>query len=365
MRISEPQKRYIFMKVLVAMSGGVDSSVAAKILTDAGNTCVGCTMKLYNNEDAGIPQGHTCCSLDDVEDARSVAKKLGMPYFVFNFSDDFKEKVVNRFIDTYSKGMTPNPCIDCNRFMKFDKLFERADILECDCIATGHYARIEKEKGKYVLKKAVDPTKDQSYVLYAMTQAQLARTLFPLGSLHNTETRKLADVSGFVNAEKPDSQDICFVPDGDYAKFIRNYTGKDYPSGVFTDKDGKILGKHKGIIGYTKGQRKGLGISSDFPLYVCDILPDENRIVLGHSEDLFTKEISVRDVNFIAFENPPETFRAKVKIRYRQPETPATVFVTGNTEVKIVFDEPQRAATKGQAAVFYDGDTVLGGGVIC
>ena len=183
--------------------------------------------------------------------------------------------------------------------------------------------------------------------------------------MNKDETRKIAEENGFYNAQKPDSQDICFVPDGDYAKFIRNYTGKDYPSGVFTDKAGKILGKHKGIIGYTKGQRKGLGISSDFPLYVCDILPDENRIVLGRNEDLFTKEISVRDVNFIAFENPTETFRAKVKIRYRQPETPATVFVTGGGSVKIVFDEPQRAATKGQAAVFYDGDTVLGGGVIC
>lgn len=352
-------------KALIAMSGGVDSSVAAYLMQKSGYECIGVTMRLFSNEDAGIPREKSCCSLDDVEDARQVAYRLGMKYYVFNFTDGFKEKVISKFISDYENGRTPNPCIDCNRYLKFEKLYLRAKELGCEKIVTGHYANIEKEGGRYLLKKAADPKKDQSYVLYSLTQDELAHTAFPLGKMNKDETRKIAEENGFYNAQKPDSQDICFVPDGDYAKFIRNYTGKDYPSGDFTDKDGKILGKHKGIIGYTKGQRKGLGISSDFPLYVCDILPDENRIVLGHSEDLFTKEISVRDVNFIAFENPPETFRAKVKIRYRQPETPATVFVTGDKRVKIVFDEPQRAATKGQAAVFYDGDTVLGGGVIC
>lgn len=213
------------MKILVAMSGGVDSSVAAKLLCDAGNLCIGCTMKLYDNADAGIDRAHTCCSLDDVEDARSVAHRLGMDYFVFNFSDDFREKVIDKFVASYLSGRTPNPCIDCNRYMKFDKLFDRADVLGCNKIATGHYARIDFADGRYRLKKALDETKDQSYVLYAMTQKQLSRTLFPLGNLAKSETRRIADAAGFVNADKPDSQDICFVPEGDYAKIIELHMG--------------------------------------------------------------------------------------------------------------------------------------------
>ena len=213
-------------KVLVAMSGGVDSSVAAKLLTDAGFSCIGCTMKLYDNEDAGIPKANTCCSLDDVEDARSVAYRLGMPYYVFNLKDKFAECVIDRFVDAYEHGITPNPCIDCNRYLKFDKLFERADIMGCRYIATGHYARIEREGEKYVLKKALDETKDQSYVLYDLTQETLARVKFPLGSLRKTEAREIAAEAGLINARKHDSQDICFVPDGDYAKVIENRTGK-------------------------------------------------------------------------------------------------------------------------------------------
>ena len=352
------------MKILVAMSGGVDSSIAAKLLIDGGNECTGCTMKLYNNEDAGISRAHTCCSLDDVEDARSVAYRLGMEHFVFNFSDDFREKIIDKFADSYCRGLTPNPCIDCNRYMKFDKLFDRADILGCDRIATGHYARIEEQDGKYLLKKAVDPAKDQSYVLYSMTQKQLARTLFPLGGMCKDETRKIAEKSGFLNAKKPDSQDICFVPNGDYARVIELRTGKKAVPGNFVDTSGKVLGQHKGIIRYTIGQHRWLGIDLPGKRYVCRICPKSNTVVLGTAEELFSSEVFAEDFNWISGEAPAASFRCKAKIRYRQPEQLATVTPVGESAAHIVFDEPQRAVTPGQAAVLYDGEVVLGGGII-
>ena len=256
------------MKALIAMSGGVDSSVAAFFIKEKGFECMGVTMKLYDNEDIGISREKTCCSLDDIEDARSVARRLGMPYYVFNFKDEFEEKVIDKFIQTYEQGGTPNPCIDCNRYLKFEKLMQRMAELKYDYVVTGHYADVEEKGGRYYLKKGKDLSKDQSYVLYSLTQEQLAHTLFPLGQYSKDEIREIAEREGFINARKHDSQDICFVPDGDYAKFIEQHKGVKYQSGNFIDINGKVLGKHSGIIRYTIGQRKGLGLAAGHPVYV-------------------------------------------------------------------------------------------------
>lgn len=351
-------------KALIAMSGGVDSSLAAKLMIDAGYECVGCTMKLYDNEDVGLSRSHTCCTLEDVEDAKSVAYDLGMMHYTFNFKDGFRENVIRRFVDAYENGRTPNPCIDCNRFMKFDKLFQRAEILGCDYIVTGHYARIESDGEKFTLKKALDETKDQSYVLYSMTQEQLAHVQFPLGKMRKSEVRKLAGESHFINASKPDSQDICFVPDGDYTAFLERETGKKYQPGNFVDREGNVLGTHKGIVSYTIGQRKGLGIALGKPAYVTKINTENNTVTLGDESDLFSGAFIVGDFNWISGEAPEGEFHCNVKVRYRQKEQPAKIMPLPDGRVKIEFIEPQRAITPGQAAVLYDCDTVLGGGTI-
>lgn len=351
-------------KALIAMSGGVDSSLAAKLTRDAGYACVGCTMKLYDSDSGGTRRLHTCCSLDDIEDARSVAEEIGIPYSVFNFKDGFREQVIDRFAAAYESGRTPNPCIDCNRYMKFDRLFERAKTLGCDYVVTGHYARIQWDGAKFLLKKAVDDSKDQSYVLYTMTQEQLRHTLFPMGTMRKSEVRRLAEENHFINAAKPDSQDICFVPDGDYGAFLERQTGRPYPQGNFVDAAGNILGTHKGIVRYTIGQRKGLGLALGKPMYVSEIRPAENTVVLGEEIELYSSTLIAGEFNWISGEPPTGEIPCKAKIRYRQREQPAKAQPLPDGRVRVSFDAPQRAITPGQAVVLYDGDTILGGGTI-
>lgn len=349
-------------KAIVAMSGGVDSSVAALFMKEQGYECIGATMKLYDNEDIGIDREKTCCSLDDIEDARAVAYKLGMPYYVFNFKDEFEHKVIDKFISTYEAGGTPNPCIDCNRYLKFEKLMKRMEELQYDCVVTGHYADIEYVNGRYMLKKGKDLSKDQSYVLYSLTQYQLEHTVFPLGKYSKDEIREVAEKNGFINAKKRDSQDICFVPDGDYSKFIEQYMGKIYPSGNFVDKQGNILGKHNGLIRYTIGQRKGLNIALGHPVYVISKDIESNTVVLGSNDDLNKKSLVARDFNWIA-QKPDEKISCCAKTRYNMREVPCVAYCNDD-KVIVEFDEPVRAITPGQAVVLYDGDYVLGGGTI-
>jgi tRNA-specific 2-thiouridylase len=354
-------------KVMVAMSGGVDSSVAASLLSEQGYDVCGATLKLFSNDDISLSRvSKTCCSLSDVEDARSVAFKLNIDHFVFNFGEAFHRDVIRRFADAYIAGNTPNPCIDCNRFIKFDKLLERALLMGMDFIATGHYVRTayDGKTGRYLLKKAADTTKDQTYVLYALTQEQLRRTLFPLGGLTKNEVRALAETRGLINARKPDSQDICFVPDGDYAGFIENVLGFKSEPGYFVDSSGKVLGTHKGLIHYTVGQRRGLGLSADRPKYVIGKDTRANTVIVGNEEELYSISMSVGDLNLISVSELNEPVRATVKTRYSQKETPATLYPPENGRMLVLFDTPQRAVTPGQAAVFYDGDTVIGGGTI-
>ena len=331
-----------------------------------GYDCAGATMRLCDNALLGEDQESSCCSLDDTEDARSVAYRLGIRFYAFNHTSDFRQKVVDSFIRCYESGGTPNPCIDCNRHLKFDTLLQKALTLGYDCIATGHYAKIEKDAdtGRYLLYRAADKSKDQTYFLSCLTQHQLAHTRFPLGALTKEQVRQIAQEQGFINARKRDSQDICFIPDGNYLEFMKRYTGKSYPSGDFLDLNGKVIGQHNGAVGYTLGQRKGLGLAMGEPVYVCAKDMEKNTVTVGSNDDLFRKELRANDWNWIPFSTLTSPIRVTAKVRYRHIEQPATVYPEENGFARVVFDEPQRAITTGQAVVLYDRDLVIGGGTI-
>ncbi len=341
-------------KALIAMSGGVDSSVAAYLAQQAGLECVGGTAQFL------------CETSPDAQDARAVASRLGMDFHMFPMTEQFQHHVMDKFVRCYEEGLTPNPCVDCNQHLKFGALLQQAQALGCDYIVTGHYCRIQKDPatGRYGLFKALDSAKDQSYFLYALNQQQLSHILFPLGDLSKEDARAIAQEQGFLNARKRDSQDICFIPDGDYLAFIRRYTGKDYPDGDFLDESGKVIGRHHGAIGYTRGQRKGLGLAMGQPVYVCGKDMAANTVTVGSNEALFSAELIADDWTFFPFDTLTSPLCCKAKARSRMAEQPATVYPMEDGRVKVVFDEPQRALTTGQAIVLYDGDAVIGGGTI-
>jgi tRNA-specific 2-thiouridylase len=352
------------MKTLIGMSGGVDSSVAAYLLC-ADYEVIGATMKLIANSDTSAEtqnNGKICCTADDAFDAKAVCHKLNIPHYVFNFTREFEDSVIADFAAEYGAGRTPNPCIICNKALKFGKLLQRGKELDCDFIATGHYARLKKIGGRTLLYKAADLRKDQSYFLYSLSGAELERAAFPLGELTKTQVREIAEEQGLVTAKKAESQDICFVPGGDYAEFLKS-RGVLSPEGDFIDKDGNIIGRHKGIIHYTKGQRKGLG-AFGAPKYVTDINAAQNTVSLGGLSDLFTDTVTIKSLNLTAAKSLEGQIKCAAKIRYNAKEQPCTAVQTDEDTIVIKFDEPQKSATPGQAAVLYDGDLVIGGGII-
>ena len=337
-------------KALIAMSGGVDSSVAAHLMQACGYACVGATARFLPNFDPA--------------DAQAVALRMGMEFHVLDMQTAFQAEVMDHFVHCYETGLTPNPCVVCNRRLKFGALLDAAISLGCDYIATGHYAQIAEENGRFILKKAADATKDQSYFLYALNQHQIRHTLFPLGGLTKEEARRIAEEQGFVNAHKKDSQDVCFIPDGDYFAFLQTYTGKVYPAGDYLDMDGKVVGRHQGAAAYTRGQRKGLGLAMGHPVYVHSKDMTRNTVTVCENAQLFSTTLLADDWNFFPFDTLTAPLHCKAKARSRMIEQSATVYPEENGICRVVFDEPQRALTTGQAVVLYDGDLVLGGGTI-
>ncbi len=340
--------------VWVAISGGVDSAVCAYLLKRQGHICTGVTLRLVDG-----PQTERA-----LVDAEKVAKQLDIPFHICDARKAFREHVIEPFIASYEQGLTPNPCLDCNRFLKFGVLLEAALAHGADFLATGHYVRLANENGRYVLKKALDAAKEQSYVLYALTQEQLAHVLFPLGDLQKDEVRRLAAQAGLSNASKAESQDICFIPNGDYAGYLERVTGKQYPSGEFVTKDGRVLGTHQGLIRYTVGQRKGLGLALPEPYYVCGKDAPNNRVLLCTKDELLVQELTVRQFHWVSIAPPDQPIRAQVRVRYHQSELPATLIPNADGSVTVRFDTKAAVASPGQAAVAYDGDTLLGGGWI-
>jgi len=347
-------------RVLVAMSGGVDSSVAAYLLKKQGFDVIGVTMHLWAEADSDS----ACCSLSSVEDARKVASKIGFPHYTLNMKKVFEKKVVSNFIEEYKRGRTPNPCVRCNQYIKFDALLKKAEELGAEYISTGHYARIEKKRGRYFLRKGKDQSKDQSYFLYCMSQKALSMTLFPMGDIKKTKTRMIAKKLGLPVADKKESQEICFVPDDNYGKFLQDHFKENIDPGPIIDKKGNVVGEHNGIIFYTVGQRKGLGIGGSGPYYVISIDKKKNAVIVGGKNDVFREELLAEGINTISFAMPSEPIEVKARIRYNAREEKATLEAFGKGLVKVKFNKPVRAVTPGQSVVFYDGDIVVGGGII-